>query len=244
MKLFKKQKKLPTIDSLVEKIGNRIYFGPFSGLKIPKESFNYLTVSEILGLYESCLHYKFESLINLELENIILVGGNNGYYAAGISYLLNPKLINIYESETMFHPIIKSWFNLNHGSKFNIKGEATIEEFKHIDSKIDFIFMDCEGYELELLNPQLFLWQQKTEILLELHPFYVDNLIATISSRFKKTHKIEIIYDDFNEDVKIETILKGIDLDIKYNKHPTHRWIEENNKKVYTGGMFMFLAQK
>lgn len=243
MRLFKKQKNLP-IDSLVEKIGNRIYFGPFSGLKIPKESFNYLTVSEFLGLYESCLHFKFESLINLELENVILVGGNNGYYAAGISYLLAPKLINIYESETIFHPIIKSWFNLNNVSKFNIKGKATIEEFKQIDLKIDFIFMDCEGYELELLNPQLFLWQQKAEILLELHPFYVDNLIATITSRFKKTHKIEIIYDDFNEDVKIETILKGIDLDIKYNKHPTHRWIEENNKKVYTSGMFMFLAQK
>ncbi len=244
MRLFRKQKLLLTKDSIVEKTGNRIYFGPFSGLKIPKESLNYLTVSELLGLYESCLHTKFEKLLNLELENIILVGGNNGYYAAGISYLINPKMINIYESEIIFHPIIKSWFNSNNLSKFDIRRKATIEEFNQINFKVDFVFMDCEGFEIELLNPQLFSWQEKTEILVELHPFYIDNLIPILSSRFKKTHKIEIIYDDFNEDIKIDKILKGIDLDIDYSKHPTHRWIEENNKKIYTSGIFMFLAQK
>jgi hypothetical protein len=246
MKLFKKQKitKLATKNYLIEKIGNRIYFGPFSGTKIPKEAYDFLTISEILGLYESCLHSKFDNLLNLDINNVILVGGNNGYYAAGIIHLLNPKTTKIYESDGKFHPVINSWFTGNKLSNTNILGKATIEEFEHIKSKIDFIFMDCEGCEIELLNPQLFLWQQKTEILLELHPFYVDNLIAILTSRFKKTHKIEIIYDDFNEDIKIDKILNGLDLDIKFSRHPTHRWIEENNKKVYTSGIFMYLAQK
>ncbi|MHB1105163.1 MAG: FkbM family methyltransferase [Lutibacter sp.] len=246
MRLFKKQKEtnLATKNSLIEKIGNRIYFGPFSGIKIPKKTYDYLTISEILGLYESCLHSKFTNLLNKEINNVILVGGNNGYYAAGINYLFNPKTINIYETEVRFHSIINSWLLNNKLSKTIILGKATIEEFERIETKIDFVFMDCEGYEIELLNPQLFLWQQKTEILLELHPFYVDNLIAVLTSRFKKTHKIEIIYDDFNEDVKIDKILNGLDLDIKYSKHPTHRWIKENNEKVYTSGIFMFLTQK
>ena len=246
MKLFKKQKttNIVTKNSLIEKIGNRIYFGPFSGTKIPKEACDFLTISEILGLYESCLHSKFDNLLNQEINNVILVGGNNGYYAAGMSYLLNPQIIYIYESEDKFHPIINSWFIENKLSNTNILGKATIKEFERIKSKIDFIFMDCEGYEIELLNPQLFLWQQKTEILLELHPFYVDNLIAILTSRFRKTHKIEIIYDDFNEDIKIDKILNGLELDIKFSRHPNHRWIEENNKKVYTSGIFMYLAQK
>jgi hypothetical protein len=246
MKLFKKQNKgkISSKCSLVEKIGNRIYFGPFSGIIIPKESNSLLTISEILGLYESCLHSKFTDLLNQDISNVILVGGNNGYYAAGISYLFNPEILNIYESESKFHPIINSWFLENKLSQINILGKATSEEFGSIESKIDFLFMDCEGYEIELLNPQLFLWQQKTEILLELHPFYVSNLIAKISSKFKKTHNIEIIYDDFDEDAKIEKILNGLDLDIKFSKHPTHRWIKEDNKKVYTSGIFMFLTQK
>lgn len=246
MKLFNKPKKinLTTKATLIEKIGNRIYFGPFSGLKIPNEVSEILTISEILGLYESCLHPKFANLLNQEINNIILVGGNNGYYSAGISYLFNPLTFSIFESEEKFHPIINSWFLENKLSEIKIKGKATIEEFKAIKSKIDFLFLDCEGYEIELLNPQLFLWQQKAEILLEIHPFYIDNLIAIMASRFKSTHKIEIVYDDFNEDFKIDKIMNGFDIDIRYSKHPTHRWIEENSNKVYTSGIFMFLTQK
>lgn len=246
MKLFKKKKEanLGTKNSLIEKIGSRIYFGPFSGTKIPIKAYSFLTISEILGLYESCLHSAFDNLLNKEINNVVLVGGNNGYYAAGISCLLDPQLINIYESDDKFHPIINSWVLENNLRDTNILGKATIEEFERINVKIDLVFMDCEGYEIELLNPQLFLWQQKTEILLELHPFYVDNLIAILTSRFRKTHKIEIIYDDFNEDIKIDKILNGLDLGIKFSRHPNHRWIEENNKKVYTSGVFMYLTQK
>lgn len=242
MKLLNKKK--ITNESLIEKVGNRIYFGPFTGLKIPKNVAKILTVSEILGLYESCLHSKFEYLINNEIKNILLVGGNNGYYAAGLSYILNPNLIKVYETEEYFHNIIDSWFIENNLSNYEIIGKATIEEFQKIEYKIDFVFMDCEGFEIELLNPVNFPWQKNAEILVEIHPFYIDNLISILSSRFKKTHEIQLIYDDFDENHKIDTILKGIDLNIEYNKHPNHRWIKENGEKVYTSGIFMFLKLK
>lgn len=246
MKLFSKKKKsnLATKEMLIDKIGKRIYFGPFSGIKIPSVLSNMLTVSEILGLYESALHPIFSKLLNNNIENIILVGGNNGYYAAGINYILSPKKISIFESEIKFHNVINSWFIENKMSNYLLLGEANGNEFNKINTKIDFIFMDCEGFEIELLNPELFLWQQKTEILLELHPFYVENLISELVKRFKKTHVVELIYDDFNEDTKIKTILSGLDLNIKYNKHPTHRWIQEKGQKVYTSGVFMYLKQR
>ncbi|MCF8272791.1 MAG: hypothetical protein K9I95_03070 [Flavobacteriaceae bacterium] len=242
MKLFKKEK--ITIQSLLDKIGNRIYSGPFSGLKIPLKASKILTISEVLGLYESCLHSKFEYLISNGVKDILLVGGNNGYYAAGLSYLFNPNSIKIFETEVYFHSIIESWFIENELCNMSILGKATIEEFKKFESNIELIFMDCEGFEIELLDPLIFPWQQKAEILLEIHPFYVKNLIATLADRFRMTHYLEIIYDDFNEDSKIEKVLSGLNLDIKYNKHPNHRWIIENDKKVYTNGIFMFLSKK
>jgi hypothetical protein len=242
MKLFNKMKK--TNDSLIEKVGNRIYFGPFSGLKIPEVATKLLTVSEILGLYESCLHCKFEHLINNDIRNVVLVGGNNGYYAAGLSYIFNPISIKVYESDESFHNIINSWFDENNLNNSEISGKATIEEFQKFESNIDLIFMDCEGFEIDLLNPVNFPWQKKSNILLEIHPFYINNLVSTLSSRFRNTHKIQIIYDDFDENNKIDTILNGFELDIKYNKQPNHRWIKENGKKVYTSGVFMFLKIK
>jgi hypothetical protein len=240
--LFKK--KPVSKDILVKKVGKRIYFGPFSGLKIPQKLNKVLTVAEILGLYESCLHPKLEYLINRDIKKIILVGGNNGYYSAGLSYIFNPEIIKIYETEKGLHEFIDLWFVENKLSKHEIFGAATEEEFNIIDSKIDLVFMDCEGFEVELLNPSKFSWQKNTNVLLELHPFYVNNLLSTLCDRFRESHEIEVIYDDFNENIKIDTILKGFELDIKCDRHPNHRWIEEQNNKVFTSGIFLFLKRK
>ncbi len=244
MKIFKNKLKNNSKSELLEKIGNRIYYGPFSGLKIPEKAVNFLSVTELLGLYESCLHSKIGELINKEINNIILVGGNNGYYAAGISCIFNPDSIIIYETEKFFHNIIESWFEVNNLNNSIILGEATYSEFKKVNTKIDLVFMDCEGFEVELLNPEDFYWQQKTDILIEIHPFYVDNLVSILTKRFSKSHNIEIIYDNFSEDSMMEKILDGFEINIKYNKHPNHRWIIEKGLKVYTSGVFMFLTQK
>ena len=49
----------------------RVYFGPFSGLKIPENLYSVLSLSEILGLYESCLHPIFEDVLNKNIKNAI-----------------------------------------------------------------------------------------------------------------------------------------------------------------------------
>lgn len=244
MKIFKKKNDLNTYQELLDKIGNMIYSGPFSGLMIPIEVKNKLSLSEFLGMYESCLHPCFESLINKEINNIIFVGGNNGYYSAGLTYVFNPNSIQIFESDLKFHNIIESWFVLNNFKNYQINGIAGIEQFNKINRKIDLLFMDCEGFEAELLNPSLFMWQKDSDILVELHPFYIKNILSIITDRFRDTHYIEIIHDDFNEDIKIETILRGFNLKLNYNKNPNHRWIIKDNKKIFTSGIFLYLKKK
>ena len=61
----------------------RVYFGPFSGLKIPENLYSVLSLSEILGLYESCLHPIFEDVLNKNIKNAIMIISNykKGIYA-------------------------------------------------------------------------------------------------------------------------------------------------------------------
>jgi hypothetical protein len=242
MKILKSKK--DNKESLKDYFNNKIYFGPFTGLKVPDDLYKILSVSEILGMYESCLHPLFSQLFNRKIKNIVLVGGNNGYYSAGLSFLYNPEKLIIYEMFDKFHPIISSWFEKNNLKNYEILGEATITEFKNWKQKTDLIFIDCEGFEVHLLDPTEFEWQKRTDVIVELHPFFIDNLLNIIAERFNETHEIEILYDDFNEDDKIEKILNGLNLNIDYNKHPNHRWIIEENKKVFTSGIFMFLKRK
>lgn len=222
----------------------QVYFGPFTGLNIPEHLYDILTPSELVGLYESCLHPIFSELYNRKIENIALVGGNNGYYAAGLSYLYHPKQFLVYEMIPEMHEWIKAWYSINPIPKPEILGAADEDNFKAINTKIDLLFIDCEGYEVKLLNPELFTWQKQTDIVVELHPFYVENLLHQIASRFAATHTIEIIYDDFNEDAKVEKVLKGLGVNLKFPSHPNHRWIMVNKDKKYTSGIFMFLKHK
>jgi hypothetical protein len=224
-------------------LGNEVYTGPFASLKIPTEVYNVLTLPELLGLYESCLHPYFSTLLNQDIKNVVLIGGNNGYYAAGISLFFNPEKLNIYESETKWHKKIESWFIYNKFSNYFIHESADKSSFKEVE-KTDLLFIDCEGYESFLLDPKEFEWQKETNIIVEIHPFYIQNIVNTLSKRFKKTHNIELIYDSFEEDKKIEAIIVNLKIDINYSKHPNHRWIIKESKKVHTAGIFMFLSPK
>ncbi len=247
--MFKKKsnqsvKKIDKKEDLINLFNERIYFGPFSGLKIPENLYDILSLSEILGLYESCLHPIFGDLLNLNVKKAIIVGGNNGYYSAGISYLINPEDFYVFEMDKNMHALIESWYKKNDLKSPQILGEANDSNFLNYQDDVDLLLIDCEGAEETLLNPDKFNWQKKTNIILELHPFYVENLIHLISKRFSKTHEIKLIYDDFQEDDKIQKILSGLNLNIEYPKHPTHRWIMENDKKVFTSGSFMYLKCK
>ncbi len=221
-----------------------IYYGPFAGLKIPENVFKVLFITEILGFYESCLHPIITKLLNRKPKNIILVGGSNGYYAAGFNYLYNPIKITIYETSEAAHKNIKSWFDINNLTNFEILGEANTENFKNHSNDVDFMLVDCEGFEQHLLDPSKFTWQNNTDIIVELHHFYVHRIQSMIVERFHKTHEIQIIFEDLFEDEKIIKILKGMKLDLKFDRMPNHRWIFENGNKVYTTGVFMYLKPK
>lgn len=243
MRLYNSKPK-NTKDDVAKLFGNRVYFGPFSGLKIPQKLVKVLTLTEIIGLYESCLHNVFSDLLNRDIKNVMIVGGNNGYYAAGLSYIFNPKKLWVYETAVHLHQNISLWFENNNLSTIQLLGEANQKEFNAINDNVDLLLMDCEGFEKVLLNPEEFQWQKKSDIIVELHPFYEENLVQLFTANFSQTHTIQLIYDDFNEDYKVTTILKGLNLTIEYDKHPNHRWISEEGNKVYTSGLFLYLKRK
>ncbi|GGG96887.1 hypothetical protein [Pedobacter zeae] len=234
--------KNPTITELINKVGNQIYYGPFSGLKIPEILFDQLTVPEVLGLYESCLFETWGKIAGKAMENIMIIGGHTGYYSASMSYLLQPKNNYTFETNLSLHHFISAWFSTNDLVSPKLYGAATEVIFKNWEDRIDLIICDCEGEEMNLLNPNQFQWQKATDIVVEIHPFYKEKALGELISRFKQTHQVNIIYDDFDEDTKITKILSGLGLQkLKYDKHPTHRWIHQKGKKMFTSGIFLYL---
>lgn len=234
-----------TVRLVIEKIGNQIYTGPFAGLKIPLELHDKMKLAEILGLYEYALHDVFSGLVNRDIQNIMVIGGHKGYYPAGLSNLLRPQNMYVFEMDQAFIPLLTSWIRPNNLSEYKVYGEATSEILTNWDKKIDFLLIDCEGAEDFLLQPEKFIWQQNAEILVETHHFYDNKIMGNLVSRFAKTHHIQIIYDDIYENKKIQNVLDGLRINGTFRGHPYHRWIfDENKKKIITAGIFMYMTPK
>ena len=56
---------------------------------------------------------------------------------------------------------------------------------------------DCEWGEVSLLDPVKTSALQNCEILCEVHEFYAPNATATLVERFKASHKIKLIFEQY-----------------------------------------------
>jgi len=234
-----------TVQQIFSHIGKQVYTGPFAGLKIPPDLVSTMKLSEILGLYESCLHPVISSLISRNIENIMVIGGHKGYYPAGLSNLLRPKNMFVYEMDEIYYPRIESWININQLSPYIMGKEATDDILENFSHPVDFLLIDCEGAEISLLQPERFIWQQNSDILVEIHHFYNHKILGDLISRFKNTHDMQIIYDDINENNKIENVMNGLGVNGSFRSQPYHRWIfDENRHKIITAGIFLYLKKK
>ncbi|MBW8521829.1 hypothetical protein K0U91_05030 [Chryseobacterium chendengshani] len=234
-----------TTSFVLEKTGNQIYTGPFAGLAIPDILKPNLKLAEALGLYEYALHGCFSNLINKNIENIMVIGGHKGYYPAGLSNLLRPNNMYVFEMDLNFQPLIDSWIEVNNLKPYQTFGEASEEILLNWTERIDFLLIDCEGAEDFLLQPQKFNWQKETDILVEIHHFYNNKILGNLVTRFKDTHDLLIIYDDISENEKIHNVLEGLGIEGSFRGQPNHRWIlDENNNKIITAGIFLYMSVK
>lgn len=244
--LSKRLNEIETLKIVLEKIKFQIYSGPFSGLKIPEQISLKLNLYEILGIYESCIRKPIEKIINSSVKNVMIVGGNRGYYSAGFSYLLDLENMYVFEMDNSFHKDILSWGKINKlNSNITILDEANESNFLSWEKPIDFILMDCEGAENTLLNPQKYTWQKNAIIIVEIHHFYNNAISGNLIKNLKETHEIEMYYDNYDENLFIDNFLDTLKIKGFYPKHPWHRWIKsEKGNRIFTNGVFLFLVPK
>lgn len=232
--------------AIKNKFGNAIYAGPFQGMLVPSEVHGKLLPIELIGMYESALHKPIGEMVNRDVQDIVMVGGSNGYYPAGLSYLFNPATLAVFEMREYLHEQrIKQWFVKNNLKPYKEFGEATEESFYSIKGNVDLLFIDAEGVEAELVNPSKFEWQKNSDMIIEMHTFFRDRLANTILENVKDTHTVEIIYDSFEEAAKVTAILGLIPETVNVELFPNNRWIGATKEtSTPTHGMWFVLKAK
>lgn len=165
--------------------------GPFRGLKYlsPVRDFYY---PKILGTYE----LELESVIETALEGppgtrFIIAGAAEGYYAAGFGLRSPRSEIVAFEADPVRQQKLRELLALN-------RIDADIRGFcskRALASALagtgrDFLLMDIEGGEVEVLDPVEIPDLIRTRILVEIHDFYVAGAGDSIRQRFDDSHSI------------------------------------------------------
>ena len=191
---------------------NKIMDGPFKGMKY----YSFLhskygmgnTHQRLFGTYEKELHQYIDLINQNKPELIINVGGGDGYYGVGLKLNNQNAKIIIFEKDRLKQKLISQLLIKNGiGNSREVYGECTTSKLRKnlLPRSTNFVIMDVEGAEKDILSDEIVLVSDSTYFLIEIHDHIEKGIGSKIINRFNNTHNISNIpfsgrnYDDFDK---------------------------------------------
>ena len=180
---------------LVDQTGGEIQSGPFKGMKMLSDTAwqESNLAPQILGCYEQelhdCIEREIKRLSQIEHPLIVDIGCAEGYYAVGLAKRLPHAEVYAIDVNELSLEIAQRCAELN------CVDNLSVAPLLMDGTSIDFIMCDCEGHEVDYLDPEKFPQLIHTHMLVEMHDFPNQPTTEIIFGRFKDTHNIYIMYE-------------------------------------------------
>src|ERR1043165_154673 len=175
----------------------RIFSGPFTGMHYVNGSVCSAWYPKILGTYELELHDLINKLSGKAFDTFVDVGAAEGYYAVGMSRLINCKKVIAFEATDSGQELIRELAELNDVSSiFEVRGFCSPQAFKAaITGASGSVLIICaiEGGEESLLLEQPISIFQNAVVIVETHEFAVRGVTEKLIHYFSATHEIDRI---------------------------------------------------
>ena len=205
-------RRLRRVSKFIEdKVGLVVQGGPFKGMAYVSEAVCSSLVPKLLGSYEAELHEVLRQILKRDYETVIDVGCAEGYYAVGLALRLPRARVHAFDIDARARELCKSLAQANKvDDRVLVEGECNHERLNSLIRGRTLIVCDCEGCELQLLDPKAAPEISKSDLLVELHDMIVPHITPTILSRFAATHDITLV-DAVERDPNAFPILKDFD---------------------------------
>jgi hypothetical protein len=180
---------------MIERYGPKVLGGPFAGMVYIAESAGASLVPKLIGSYECELHGVFEKILASHYDIVVDVGCAEGFYAVGLSMHL-PGTPRIYAFD--INPAARKLCQIlakknGVADKVIISGHCDPERLQKVLHGRSLVISDCEGYEVDLLQPAVAPALANADILVELHDILKPGVTPTIMNRFTGSHNIQLI---------------------------------------------------
>ena len=181
-------------EKMISGYGTRVQTGPFKNMQYVTSAIGSELCPKLLGSYEAELHGALTTLLKKQYDRVINIGCAEGYYAIGLALRQPRAFVVAFDFNPMARQLCEQMAALNHVSDRLLLGsECSHDDLRRAIGGRTLIFCDCEGYEFELLRPDLVPQLAKVDMLIELHDFIDDRISPALMSRFSATHDITLI---------------------------------------------------
>jgi ribosomal protein L11 methylase PrmA len=164
-----------------------------SALSVPRALGSALA-PKLLGCYEVELQEVLERALQTPYQEVIDIGSAEGYYAVGLALRLPLARVHAFEMDPLRQRLCAEMAQANGvAERVLIAGACDGEKLAALTSGHPLVVCDCEGYELELLQPDLISGLKHCDLLVELHDSANPIISSTIMARFAPTHDVTLI---------------------------------------------------
>jgi hypothetical protein len=189
-------------EAIVRRHGRRVLDGPFAGMEYAIAAVGSAYIPKLVGSYEAELHAVLASAIERGYRTIVDIGCAEGYYAVGLAVKLPSARIYAFDSDSRAQQLCHQMAHANRVvDRVEVSGECTPEQLARLPLEGALVICDVEGYEIELLCPEIAPALLTCDLLVELHDCFQRGITQTICARFRSSHDVVMI-DSLPRDVR------------------------------------------
>ncbi|RMF77337.1 MAG: hypothetical protein D6737_17945 [Chloroflexi bacterium] len=187
---------------VIAEYGGVVQVGPFAGLRFSDANdfrdFAHLPAAQLLGIYEAELHAIWQHIIDDEtITTLVNVGSAAGYYAVGFALRKSSARVDAYDLDPKARTLTRRNAEANQvDDRVRIHELADFATLRSVLTapRQTLIFIDCEGCEADLLNPDEVPPLRECTMLIEVHDFAQPGSGEKLLTYFSDTHTHTIIH--------------------------------------------------
>lgn len=177
-----------------ERYGSIVRRGPFAGMRYPQFSVSSRNlIPKIVASYEDELHDWIEEAIKKEYPTIVNVGSADGYYSVGLAMRNPTSQVIAFDTDPWARKATAALALENNVSNIEVRSMCRTNWIQSSLPSGSLMLIDCEGFEIELLDVERAPRVLNSDVIVELHEHVVRGVGAKIRDRFSATHDVQMI---------------------------------------------------
>jgi hypothetical protein len=180
---------------LAEHYQQTVAAGPFKGMHYVTEAFCGGYAPKLLGCYEAELHPVIDAILRRPYVNIVDVGTAEGYYAVGLARHFPRSHVWGFELVPHARELCAELARLNGvADRVHLQGACDAAALNSLPlGSGSLLICDCEGAEIDILDPLAAPALTLCDLLVEMHDCYNPLITPTLLARFGETHDCTLV---------------------------------------------------